>query len=293
MSKSFSEYLESKKLGLENLQPIHVKEFIYQQKAMNSKATYQRFLAALFRFVGRTDLLEYIKNNMREVRSEEKFAVDLTLQEVQRLIDVTDQLELKLASARGISLGLDTLKYTSINADIRAVVDYFIFKSQGTRGFPDDMRWWYGYWNPAKVRWSKPQYFFIVSAKGALGIGKFLYPFWHKEEREDILRSVGLKVEHGDEIDYGQNLGAYKTVGDQEHLDIIEGYLTEGLSKGKLAKKLDRSAATIHAQIHAHNKSIDKMGYCAECRRLKGMNEMRKTSTQRLVIRVSSSVSMC
>jgi hypothetical protein len=140
------------------------------------------------------------------------------------------------------------------------------------------MRWLYGYWNPARVRWSKPQYFFIVSAKGPLGIGKFPYPPWHKEEREDILQSVGLKVEHGDEIDYGQNRGTYKTVGDEEHLDIIESYLTEGLSMGKISRKLDRSAATIHAQIHSHNESIDRMGYCAECRRLKGNHEMTKTS---------------
>jgi len=46
LSKNFSEYLEEKKLSLQTLQPIHVKEFIYQQKAMNSKATYKRFLAA-------------------------------------------------------------------------------------------------------------------------------------------------------------------------------------------------------------------------------------------------------
>jgi 7-cyano-7-deazaguanine synthase in queuosine biosynthesis len=66
-------------------------------------------------------------------------------------------------------------------------------------------------------------------------------------------------------------------VGDQEHLDIIESYF-EGLSMGKIAKKLDRSGATIHAQIHCHNESIRRMGYCAECRRLKGNHGMTKTS---------------
>ena len=97
LSKNLSEYLESKKLGLETLQPIHVKDFVYQQKAMNSKATYKRFLAALFRFIGRQDLLEYIKSSMKEVKSEEKFAVDITLEEVLKLIDMTDQIDLKLA----------------------------------------------------------------------------------------------------------------------------------------------------------------------------------------------------
>jgi integrase/recombinase XerD len=97
LSKTFSQYLESKRLSLESLQPIHVKEFIYQQKAMNSKATFKRFLAALFRFVGRQDLLDYIRSSMKEVKSEERFAVDITLEEVLRLIDVTAQVELKLA----------------------------------------------------------------------------------------------------------------------------------------------------------------------------------------------------
>jgi hypothetical protein len=48
---------------------------------------------------------------------------------------------------------------------------------------------------------------------------------------------------------------------------------------GKIAKKLDRSAATVHAQIHSHNESIDRMGYCGECRRLKGKHEMTKTDS--------------
>jgi hypothetical protein len=46
---------------------------------------------------------------------------------------------------------------------------------------------------------------------------------------------------------------------------------------GKISKKLDRSAATVHAQIHSHNESIEKAGYCVECRRLKGKHETEKT----------------
>jgi hypothetical protein len=46
---------------------------------------------------------------------------------------------------------------------------------------------------------------------------------------------------------------------------------------GKIAEKLNRSAATVHAQVHAHDKSIEKVGYCVECRRLKGKHETEKT----------------
>jgi IS30 family transposase len=88
-----------------------------------------------------------------------------------------------------------------------------------------------------------------------------------------------LKVEYGDQIEYGQSRGAYKTMSDQEHLDIINDY-SEGPSMGKIAKKLDRSAATVHAQIHSHDESIDKLGYCVECRRLKGNHGAEKTGNR-------------
>lgn len=180
----------------------------------------------------------------------------------------------------GIALGLDTLKFTSIDADIRAVVDYFLFKSQGVQGFPDDKQWLYGFFNPAAVRNMPPQYYFVVTANGNLGIGKFPCPPWHKQERENILRSVGVRVEYGDRVEYGESRGVYKTVGDQEHTDIVSEYMDAHLSMGKIAKKLDRSGATVHAQIHAHNESIDKLGYCGECRRLKGTHETHKTDSR-------------
>ena len=115
-----------------------------------------------------------------------------------------------------------------------------------------------------------------MSAKGPLGIGKFPCPPWHKQERENILKAVGVKVEWGDSIDYGTNRGTFKTVGDQEHTNIINSYF-EGLSMGKIAKKQSRSAATVYAQIHGHDESVGRVGYCVECRRLKGSHETEKT----------------
>jgi hypothetical protein len=60
---------------------------------------------------------------------------------------------------------------------------------------------------------------------------------------------------------------------------VIESYF-ERLSMEKIAKKLDRSAATIHAQTHSHDESIVKMGYCVECRRLKGKHRAEKTGNR-------------
>ena len=60
------------------------------------------------------------------------------------------------------------------------------------------------------------------------------------------------------------------------HIQIIDDYF-QGLSMGKIAKKLNRSAATVHAQIHSHDQVIGKFGYCVKCRRLKGTHETEKT----------------
>ena len=207
-----------------------------------------------------------------------------------RLRVSTNQLDAKAGSVylirearhMGVALGLDTLKYSSVDIDIRSVVDYFAFKSQGVLGLPDDKTWLYGYFNPAIVRSMPPQYFLMVTTQGALGLGRFPLPSWHKQERENIIKNVGLKVEQGDQIEYAESRGAFKTVGDQEHTDIINNYIDAHLSMGKIAKKLDRSAATIHAQIRAHDESIDKQGFCAECRRLHGLHETHKTESRDL-----------
>jgi len=174
---------------------------------------------------------------------------------------------------------LDTLKYTSIDIDIRSVMNYTFFKSQGVLGFPENLTFLYGWINPAIIRNMPAKYFAVLSMKGAIGLGYFPEVEWHKRERENILRALGLKVEYGDQIEYGESRGMYETVGDEEHLQIIESYF-EGSSMGKIAKKLDRSAATVHAQIHSHNESIDKTGYCVECRRMKGKYETEKTENR-------------
>jgi len=179
----------------------------------------------------------------------------------------------------GVAMGLDTLKYTSVDIDIRAVTDYLILKSQGVLGFPDDLQWLYGYFSPHVVRNMPPQYFCIVTRKGALGLGEFPELPWHKKEKENILHSVGIKVESGDRIDYGESKGTFKTVGDEEHVKIVSLYL-EDKSMGDVAKELNRSRATIHSQIHSHNQAIEKQSYCPKCRRIKGTHDMQKAMRQ-------------
>jgi len=99
LGRSLEKFLESKKIGLKDMQPIHCKEWIYSAKAMNSKMARKRFLKALLRFVGRNDLVNYIKKSMKEIKEKDWFKVDITPEEVGRLIAVTRQPELRFAWA--------------------------------------------------------------------------------------------------------------------------------------------------------------------------------------------------
>lgn len=175
----------------------------------------------------------------------------------------------------GLALGLDTLKYTSVDIDVRSVLDFLILKAQGVLGFPDDLEWLYSFYEPSVVRNMAPQHFIIVSRGGALGLGEFPKIEWHKQERENILRSVGVKVEYGEEIEYGESKGAFTTVGDEEHARIIEAYCNK-TGMHKIAKALNRSTATVHGQISSHDEAIERNGFCARCKRMKTEYRTRK-----------------
>jgi len=177
----------------------------------------------------------------------------------------------------GIAMGLDTLKLTSVDLDVRAVLDFLILKSQGVLGFPKDLHWLYGYYEPHMVRNMPAPYFIIVSRNGALGLGEFPELEWHKKEKEDIAKACGLKVEYGEELDYGKYRGAFKTVSDEEHVQIIDSYFSKK-SQGIIAKEMKRSSATISGHIRSHDEAIDRLGYCMRCRRMRGKHDFEKAA---------------
>jgi hypothetical protein len=168
----------------------------------------------------------------------------------------------------GCALGLDTLRTMAIDIDIRAHTDTMLLKSQGIGGLSKDMSWLYGYYEPSFVRNMPNKAFMYVSRRGALGLGVFPYHTWHKEERENILSSVGLKVEYGEVLDMGLDRGDYRTIGDKEHAEIITGYHS-GESMNKLADRLGRSTKSISDHIHGHDKEVLKGGFCATCKKLR------------------------
>lgn len=167
----------------------------------------------------------------------------------------------------GIAIGLDSIRYYAIDIDIRNLADYLILKSQGVQGLSSDLEWLYSFFNPTVVRHMKPEHFIIITRTGALGLGHFPFHEWHKREKENIMKSVGVKVEYGEVLERAQDKGLYKTVGDREHSDIIELYARESLGMLTVAHKLSRSTRTVSEHVKKHNQAVERSGFCAACKR--------------------------
>ena len=100
-------------------------------------------------------------------------------------------------------------------------------------------------------------------------MGQFPQIPWHKGEKESILKVLGIKVEYGDELDYGKDKGTFKTVGDLEHVEIVDLYLS-GHSMKDVGNLKDRSPATVSKEIRDHNRRVTKTKFCPRCKRAGG-----------------------
>ena len=89
---------------------------------------------------------------------------------------------------------------------------------------------------------------------------------WHKQEREGLLRSLDIRIEHGEELKYGEEQRTFKTIGDEEHVEILRLYLNDKLSMGKIASLKDRSPASVKNQLDKHNEAIKRVGFCSICK---------------------------
>jgi predicted DNA-binding protein YlxM (UPF0122 family) len=173
----------------------------------------------------------------------------------------------------GCSLGVDSQRMAALDIDIRNVVDILVFKTLGSLGLPRELWWVYRYVDPTFAQRMKQNQFVILTRKGDLGLGVFPLVEWHKREGESILRKIGLRVTFEEKPLEAELRGTYKTISDLEHAQIIELYIEQKMGMQEIAKQLDRSSASVHIHINRHNYAIEKMGYCAMCRRAKSKFE--------------------
>lgn len=167
----------------------------------------------------------------------------------------------------GVCMGLDSLRFSAIDVDVRSLADYLFLKSQGAGGLNKDLKWLYSFADAALLRNMKPQHFVLLCKSGSIGYGCFQFPEWHKTASEDIIANLGFKVEYGEQLEGSIDKGSYKTVSDREHVEIMRLYIEEGLSMIDIGKKLDRSSRTPKVHVDSHNASIGRSTFCAPCKR--------------------------
>ena len=88
---------------------------------------------------------------------------------------------------------------------------------------------------------------------------------------------MGLQIEYGVELEQPKDMGTFKTIGDTEHMKIMELYAS-GFGYNKIHEQLNRSTKSLRDHIHKHNDAVNRSGFCAVCRRAGGENENKLVS---------------
>ena len=78
---------------------------------------------------------------------------------------------------------------------------------------------------------------------------------------------LGIQVEKGEPMDYGENKGTFKTLGDHKHAAIIEDYISDAGGMGKIAQAHGVSSGTVYKHVKRRNDMIEKQGECDMCMR--------------------------
>jgi hypothetical protein len=171
----------------------------------------------------------------------------------------------------GVSLGLDTLKDKSIDADIRNLIDFLFLMAQGAPGLPDDLHYLYSFWDPDKLQRLPKGEFIVRTKEGDQGWGRFGYLPWHKEEKENMREAFGIRVEHSEPPKDAR--GREGQVNDSEHALMVRRYRETNPRTGRrfsmadIAVETKHSPTTVQNQLANHDAAITLNGFCPRCKR--------------------------
>lgn len=166
----------------------------------------------------------------------------------------------------GFALALDSIRWFSIDVDIRTIADYTFLKAQGIKELPSSLHFLYAYFEPLGVMKMTVENFILMSRKGPLTFGSSTCPYWHKRGDERFLETL-IDVRRGRAVDYRQNSSS---VGDYGHVKIGELRHARRLGFAKIAERLGVSSRTPHAHVQRHNHLIEATGECERCSRVGG-----------------------
>lgn len=164
----------------------------------------------------------------------------------------------------GVSFGIDHLRWTGVDMEIRDLSDYTFIKQIGYKSLPKDIAFLYNYVDPRAFSQMKPWEWVLLKKDGSIGFGTNDLPPFHKPEGVNLLNKLGIEIKHGEEIKESSK----QSVGDKEHAEICRFY-EQGFSMDRISKeKVYRSTETIQRHITEHNRDASKPEGCKRCHRV-------------------------
>jgi len=173
----------------------------------------------------------------------------------------------------GLAVIADAIRFKGVDVDLRSIADYTFIKAVGYHGLPKELSFLYGRFVPTSVSKFGPEKFILITKSGSIARGYFEYPWWHKTEREDLLKEFDIQVDYGEPINYGDK--GWKTVSDFEHKEFIITRATvknkygRKISIGDIARQFNRSNATVGKHVLRHNREVREYGECSICKRVR------------------------
>ncbi len=170
----------------------------------------------------------------------------------------------------GYALGIDTIRWTSVDKEMRDLADCQIIKKVGSQGLPRDISFLYNYISPRSMAGLPPSHFMLIAENSAIGLGRSACPKFHKEEGVDLLEELGITIEYGTPLIETTS----QRIGDEEHVKIISLY-SNGKAYQEIAKTLKRSKSSISDHIIKHNVAVEEKALCPICERARADNADR------------------
>ncbi len=121
--RNLEAFLDEQWISLSEMNCLHAKAFIQKMgrydlktsyyKSMNSAVAYKRFMRALFNSLGRRDDSKWLRDNMKEVQPQNKFRVDIPIEQILKLIEVT-QNDKKNPYSQEFALGWSLMAFDGL-----------------------------------------------------------------------------------------------------------------------------------------------------------------------------------
>jgi hypothetical protein len=158
----------------------------------------------------------------------------------------------------GIAFGGDAQYSLSIDREVRINADYLFLKNMGSDKIPSEYSWMYRWFKILGFMSLRKEEFVCKSRTGNLFAGVFQYPPWHKEEKENIYKSLGIKFEKSEPIPIEVVTGT--SIDTVLHNEIIVAYSQLNSIKGT-ARATQHNVETVRKHVKMHK---EKMCPCYE-----------------------------